>query len=92
MTARKLRQSTTHNKRVLTAAVCVLGPNCSQWCRKMSDPQTVQPVHALAQLLAELGAMHREHPFLSAASPQVPAASGIAPDSLMVVQMSGHEC
>lgn len=28
--------------------------------RKMSDPQTVQPVHALAQLLAELGAMHRE--------------------------------
>lgn len=31
-------------------------------------------------------------PFLSAASPQVPAAAGIAPDSLMVVQMSGHEC
>lgn len=26
----------------------------------MSDPQTVQPVHALAQLLAVLGAMHRE--------------------------------
>lgn len=32
------------------------------------------------------------NPFLSAASPQVPAAAGIAPDSLMVVQMSGHEC
>lgn len=72
MTARKLRQSTTHNKRVLTAAVCVLGPNCSQWCRKMSDPQTVQPVHALAQLLAELG--HA----LGAGSGPVQAARGAA--------------
>lgn len=32
------------------------------------------------------------NPFLSTVSPQVPAAAGIAPDSLVVVQMSGQEC